>query len=279
MQSITNDYLALLGLKLEAPTNDYLEKICHAHLNTFPFENISKLIYYRDREKNKFEIPAYSLFAEQYTKYHFGGTCYSLNSNLYTLLKELGFKCYLIMLGKVHMGIVVEIETERVYVDCGAAAPIFKPIRFEHNSENKAQFGEDQVFLKLVNPDQDEFEYVRYLGGVQSGNSWTFHSKKKFQLSDFYQVITDSNQPGADFMTLLRCQLWQTEQGRSVSLVNNGLTIRKFDGSTEKYNLNSVAVIKEVIQEEFRLPRLPVEEAIEVLKELNIDIFAKNDSQ
>jgi N-hydroxyarylamine O-acetyltransferase len=38
-------YLSILKLKVESPSYSYLERICHSHLNTFPFENISKLIY------------------------------------------------------------------------------------------------------------------------------------------------------------------------------------------------------------------------------------------
>ncbi len=79
---------------------------------------------------------------------------------------------------------------------------------------------------------------------------------------------------GTTFMTLLRCQLWQLNQGRSVSLVNNQFGIRHSDGRTDKYTLHSVAEIEEVIANEFALPKLPVGEAIDVLAELGIDIFS-----
>jgi N-hydroxyarylamine O-acetyltransferase len=40
------DYLGNLNLQIEKPSYNYLERICHAQLNTFPFENISKLLYF-----------------------------------------------------------------------------------------------------------------------------------------------------------------------------------------------------------------------------------------
>jgi N-hydroxyarylamine O-acetyltransferase len=75
-------------------------------------------------------------------------------------------------------------------------------------------------------------------------------------------------------MTILRCQLRQLNQGRSVSLVNNQFGIRHSDGRIDKYTLHSVAEIEEVIANEFALPKLPVREAIDVLAELGIDIFS-----
>lgn len=54
----TKEYLRLLELTQELPTYAFLEKLCTAHLSTLPFENISKMIYFRDKQKNHFEIPS-----------------------------------------------------------------------------------------------------------------------------------------------------------------------------------------------------------------------------
>lgn len=77
-------------------------------------------------------------------------------------------------------------------------------------------------------------------------------------------------------MTILRCQLYQTHKQRSVSLVNNKFSIRYSNGETSVKTLFSSEEIIAVLSEEFMLPKLPVKEAIEVLKTLNIDIFEKN---
>lgn len=269
-------YLDCLNLRLEEPSYNYLEQICNAQLNTFPFENISKLLYFRNHNYSNFEIPSFELFIKNYQEYNFGGTCYTLNSNLMILLKEIGFDCYHVMLGEEHMAIIVKIDNERIYVDCGAAAPFFKPVRFENDFENISSFGKDEVYILPEEPQGSRYKYVRFNDGKQSGKTWHFNSRKEAKFSEFNDVIENSNKPNAPFMTILRCQLYQTHKQRSVSLVNNKFGIRYSNGETSVKTLSSSEEIIAVLSKEFMLPKLPVKEAIEVLKTLNIDIFAQS---
>lgn len=272
------EYLKLLGLTQELPTYAFLEKLCTAHLSTLPFENISKMIYFRDKQKNHFEIPSIETFIQNHHKYHFGGTCYTLNSSLYQLLDQLGFSCYLIKLGKGHMGILVELDKEKVYVDCGASAPIFRPVYFERDPQNVSQFGEDKVHILPADPETGQYKYVRYIQGKQSGEDWEFNVREKCTMQDFQTIIEQSNEPKTTFMKLLRCQLWQLDKKRSVSLVDNQFSIRYADGTMTKSTLHSLAEIEDVIATEFLLPKLPVREAVEVLDRLDINIFQPNPS-
>jgi len=271
----TIKYLDYLNLDLEKPSYNYLEQICHAQLNTFPFENISKLLYFRDNNYSNFELPSFELFTKNFSEYNFGGTCYTLNSNLMILLLEIGFDCYHVMLGEEHMGIIVKMDNERFYVDCGAAAPFFKPVRFENDLKNISDFGKDEVYILPEEIQINRYKYVRYTNGKQNGRTWCFNSRNEAKVSDFNDVIEKSNKPNAPFMTILRCQLYQTYKQRSVSLVNNKFGIRYSNGEINVKTLSSSEEIKAVLSEEFLLPKLPVIEAIEVLKTLNIDIFAQ----
>lgn len=270
------EYIGYLNLELEKPSYEYLERICYAHLNTFPFENISKLINYKNNNHYNSGIPSFEFFTNNYDKFNFGGTCYTLNSNMLILLKELGFDCYNIMLGDVHMGIIVIIDNERFYVDCGATAPFFKPVRFEIDPHNRSCFGGDEVRLLPVNPEINKYEYVRYMNGKQNGDIWGFNSRKQSNLNVFCEVIKKSNKPNALFMSILRCHLYQSEKQRSVSLINNKFVIRTYSGESIVKRLASIQEISLVIHDEFMLPKLPVIEAFEVLNKLNIDIFADN---
>lgn len=269
-------YLECLHLQLERPSYNYLEQICNAQLNTFPFENISKLIYFRSHNYNNFEMPSFELFIKNYIENNFGGTCYTLNSSLLILLREIGFDCYHIMLGEEHMGIIVKFDNELFYIDCGAAAPFFKPVRLDDNLDNIASFGGDEVYILPNEPIGNGYKYVRYINGKQNGKTWHFNSQKEAKVSDFHDVIEKSNQSNAPFMTILRCQLYQTLKQRSVSLVNNKFSIRYSNGETSIKTLTTVEEITTVLSKEFMLPKLPVKEAIEVLKTLNIDIFAQS---
>lgn len=272
LTAYTSEYLACLNLQLEKPSYDYLSRICHAHLNTFPFENISKLLYYHNKN---IEIPSLDSFVQNYRTNHFGGTCYTLNANLRKFLSNLGFDCYPIMLGKEHMGIIVMIDHERFYVDCGAAAPFFKPVPFERDFKNISSFGDDEVHLRPVDIEKHEYTYTRFTNGTQSGKVWHFHSRIKAELNDFTPALQKSFEENAPFMTILRCQRYQTDKQRSVSLVNNKFGIRDADGITTTTTLASVEEIQDVIANEFLLHNMPVGEAIDVLNTLNVNIFAK----
>jgi N-hydroxyarylamine O-acetyltransferase len=157
---------------------------------------------------------------------------------------------------------------------CGC--PFFKPVRFESDVQNRSHFGNDIVYLLPVDTDKSLFKYVRYTNGNQSGKSWQFNSRQEVKVSDFSEVIENSNKPGASFMSILRCQLYQTDKMRSVSLVNNKFGIRYSNGETVVRTLTSTKEIKDVISDEFLLPKLPVVEAVNVLGKLNIDIFLEN---
>lgn len=273
MKTITDEgehYLRHLRLSLEEPSASYLERICRAYLTTFPFENISKFLSFRDKDLH---IPSYSQFVSNYAASHFGGTCYALNANLLNLLKELGFHCYLTMLGNEHMAIIVKIDNETLYVDCGGAAPMFKPVRFESDHQNSSRFGEDYVTIVPIDPQNNEYQYVRYTMGKQNGKAWRFNSVISYKMSDFTEIIQKSYLPKATFMSMLRCQLWQTDQNRSVSLVNNRFGIRYSNGQSITKTLSSKSEIEEVMAHEFLLPKLPVAEAIEELQLLGVDIL------
>jgi N-hydroxyarylamine O-acetyltransferase len=268
---IVKKYLNCLNLQIEAPSYYYLERICSSHLNTFPFENISKLLFFRDGVG----LPSFEHFVRNYSLYNFGGTCFALNSNLYILLKELGFNCYLVMLGQEHMAIIVVIDQTKYYVDCGAAAPFFKPVNFVNNHANATEFGTDRINIVPLEPVGHIYEFVRFNNGEPSGKPWRFNSIKENQIKDFNDVILKSSKIGATFMNILRCQICQSDKTRSVSLVNNKLTIRHADGNNETRTLYTAEEIERVIKEEFQLLKLPIKEAIEILIKLNIDIFAE----
>lgn len=58
-----------------------------------------------------------------------------------------------------------------------------------------------------------------------------------------------------------------------MSLVDNVLSIRYANGKVEKRILSDLSELREVIDHEFHLPKLPVEDAVKVLQELGFNIF------
>lgn len=273
MTPLVQQYLQTLGLSRKEPSYEYLAEIMTAHLCTFSFENISKLLYYRDYQEKGYHQPSLEQFLEGRLQHDFGGMCYVANAHLLTLLKGLGFQGYHVKVGSGHIGIIVQLEEERLYVDCGAAAPFFRPVRFETDLENVSRFGEDTVEIRSDPDDKRIYRYTRYIQGKPSGPLWDFQPDHRCNLSDFGENIIASYLPGATFMKILRCQLWQPEQNRSVSLVNNRFSIRYEDGQVKNRELRSLEEIEEVLAGEFQLPKLPVCEAIPVLESLGVSIF------
>lgn len=259
-----HEYLKTLKLEKDQLSLAFLEKITSAHLHIFPFENISKLLSSNDRIPTPDEL----LYLRKHLS--LAGTCYTINANLYLLLKELQFNCRLLLLGCVHLAILVQLNDDAYYVDCGSTAPIFKPLLL--GKETERNLGNARV--EIIQTAKQSFEHKRYLNERQTGITWTFNTSEHLTLNDFTTIMQKSCQHDGSFMQIIRCQLYQTEQKRSVSLLNNTFTAHYQDGTTIKKQLDSVTEIEELLHSEFRLPHIPVRAAIMSLEKCGIPIFA-----
>lgn len=262
-------YLSTINVAQQSPTLAFLKEICFSHLQTFPFENISK-IYFHKQQIPQFLGDAESFLAN-YDRYGAGGTCYIQNSVLYTVLQALSFHCHLVKVGGIHMGIIVTIERKTYYVDCGAAAPFFRPILLEGKDTESPSFGSDVITFSFQG--EGDYHYQRYLDGDKSGDCWSLNVTKSVDVTDFEPLYQDSFKKEATFMKLFRCQLYQLHQKRSVSIVNNTFSIRFESGKKQTRTLNNLNELERVLNEEFHLPQLPVEPCIEFLQQQNLALF------
>jgi len=269
------DYLHYIKVPVRNPSYEYLKEISIAHLNRIPFENISTLLHYEEYHKKGKLLQDEQKFVKQLYQNNMGGTCYVINSSLHQLLNQLGFRSRYTLLGGGHMALLVRLpgEEEEVYVDVGNGSPFFDPVRLETDANNVSQFGGLEVRLRPED-EPGEYKYFRSVNGkLITEMVWSFDTKKRYQFDDFQPAIRKYFQPDGIFTSGLRCQIWQLHQKRSLSLVNNVLSIRYSDGKSEKRVLKDTHEIREVIDHEFNLPKLPVESAIEVLEELGVNIF------
>ncbi|QDI90714.1 arylamine N-acetyltransferase [Salicibibacter halophilus] len=269
------DYLHYIQVPVRETSYSYLKEISTAHLNRIPFENISTMLHYKEyHEKGKL-VQDEKRFVNQLFQYHMGGTCYMLNSSLHQLLKQLGFHSRYTFLGGGHVALLVRLpnEGEELYVDVGNGSPFFEPIRLETDSRNVSQYGGIEVRIRQGN-EHGAYKYYRYVDGkLLADMDWSFDTNKTYQFDDFQSAIREYFQYNGPFTSALRCQIWQLSQKRSLSLVNNVLSIRYSDGEVEKRVLTDRYEIRSVIDHEFNLPKLPVESAIEILEELGVNIF------
>lgn len=271
-------YLHKIHLKQEKPSYQFLQKICRNHLSTVPFENISKLIYYREYNQNNFYIPPLDIVTLHLYTMQFGGTCYVLNSTLQQLLLELGFSAKLLPVGQTHIAILVDHPEEPgipLYVDCASAAPFFTPVDFTRNPDNCSEYADIAVRLVADTKNPGRYLYNRYVKNQLIEQDWTFDPTVTKNLIYFNNTVAKSFDLDRKFMSLLFIQLFQLDQHRKVTIHNNEFSIVDESGNEQLILLSNTEEIEKVLQEEFKLPRLPVREAVEVLAELGINIFEK----
>lgn len=267
-------YLQRLQLDRKSPSLPYLSQLCRAQLQIFPYENVSKLLFFRD---GKHVAPTPEEYVHNATHYHFGGTCYTNNHSFLALLRTLGFFGHLILPGGGHTAILIDgpnTGDTPVYVDTGATAPIFEPIHFLEEGNHARHFG--TVSMELTkSPDHPEhYRFTRYENGKVAIPPWDFHPDERKELSDLSEVIRSSFLPDAFFLNRLHIHRFQLEQDRFVALKNNTLHIGYSDGTDQITPLHTVSDIEAAVADEMQLPLLPVREAIEILLERGIDIFA-----
>jgi arylamine N-acetyltransferase len=139
-----------LGVAKREPCVPALAELVSAHVMRVPFENVSKL--YRRKHLGLAGLPGIELFLEGIERYHFGGTCYSNNFHLYTLLASLGYRARLcgadMSNPDVHMVIMVNVDGREYLVDGGYAAPFLSPLPRDLKEDYVVALGRDRYVLR-----------------------------------------------------------------------------------------------------------------------------------
>lgn len=271
VKSSTKRYLEALHLTVEEPSFSYLAKIMNAHLFTFPFENVSKLIYHRENTWENY-TPDTQSFVNNFEKYQFGGTCFTVNQKVAAILQDLGFDAYNINMGPEHIATVVRLQGEHILVDCAVSAPIFSPVRLERSDRNIYMYHDEKIVISPVDKENHLYEFKRYIKGKLTKDQWVFDAGLPRSQKYLNDMVNYSHREDAMFMSLLRLQMWQPT--RNITLKNNRVRIYHPDGTTEKRDLQSIEEIEEVVKHEFGLEKLPVRKAVECLEAKGIDVFA-----
>ncbi|MFS0557585.1 arylamine N-acetyltransferase [Brevibacillus sp. 179-C9.3 HS] len=267
-------YLQRLQLDRKSPSLSYLSELCRAHLQTFPYENVSKLLFFRD---GKHVVPTPEEYVHNAIHRHFGGTCYANNHSFLSLLRALGFYGQLILPGGGHAAILIDgpnTGETPVYVDTGATAPIFEPIHFLEDGNHTRSFGTVSMSLTKSPDHPDHYRFTRYENGKVALPPWDFDPNERKELSDLSEVIRSSFLPDAFFLNRLHIHRFQLDQDRFVVLKNNTLHIGYSDRTDQIMPLHTLSDLEAAVADEMQLPLLPVREAVETLLERGIDIFA-----
>jgi arylamine N-acetyltransferase len=265
-EELFEKYLDLLGVSKTKPDFNLLTKIVLAHLIKVPFENISKLIY---KKQGMNYIPGLELFLEGIEKYNFGGTCYSNNYYLYSLLKHLSYDVKLcgadMKNPDVHLISIVKIENKEYIVDGGYAAPFLNPLPIDLKEDYIINLSLEKYIIKPKD-DAGRTKIEQYYDGKLQ--HWYTVKPEEKKIEEFRKVIENSYSDDAVFMNAVRITRF-SEKGSFV-LKNLYLTETiNNDSSTIKITLKDLPLL---IQQKFGIPLYLIDKAIGHFKELG-DIY------
>ncbi len=256
-------YLRLLGLDSPPAGVDGLRQLVHAHITSVPFENLSKLLLY-DRE-GAGRVTTVQEFLDGLEYQDLGGTCYTANPALTALLRELGYRADLLSADMnsphVHSCIRVHLDNRQYHVDVGNAAPFLEPFPLDTLPYEFERGDMKWIFDKA----EDRrvrcrvFQHNEHVHGYVA-------NEQPFVAEEFRHIVEDSFQPGRTFMSLLR--LVRIFPEHTVELKNRTLRVHR-GSSTDETTLNSISELRQAVNEQFLMPRCPVEKAVEILERLN----------
>ena len=262
-------YLRLLGFDRAPSGLEGLRQIVRQHVIRVPFENISKLLLIAREHKGR--ITALPEFLDGLDHYDLGGTCYTANPFFTELLREAGYDADLLGCDmshrNVHTAIRVRIEGKEYHVDVGYGGPFYEPMplaalpyEIRHGSFRYVldRAGDGRFAMNVFRDGERVHGYAV--------NETPRH------LEFFTDIILGSFHSTATFMTLLR--VVRHFGDHSVELKNSVITVEHRHNS-KRIQLSSLKHLRQTFNEEFRMPRCPVESAVETLEQITgQDFFA-----
>ncbi len=213
-------YLRVLRVRRRPPSLDALAELVAAHVTRVPFENLSKL--YRRKRTGLTRLPDIEPFLDGLERFHFGGTCYSNNFHLYTLLSSLGYDARLcgadMREPDVHLVIMVALGGRDYLVDAGYGAPFLHPQPLDASVDQVVTLGRDRYVLRPRDPDgRSRLEHHR--NGVLAHGYLAKPEPRSIE--EFDGVIARSFLPGATFLNAI--VLARFSPGRSMAIHNLSL--------------------------------------------------------
>lgn len=263
-------YLAILGAEEAEPTFELLRRIVGEQLIRAPFENISKLDRYRSRGITT--IPSLTEYLEGIERCSFGGTCYSNNFHLYTLLRSLGFDIVLcgadMRAPDVHLVSMVRLRGRQFLVDVGYGGPFFEPLPRDLDCEHRIDFGRCRYVLHpqdaLGRSRLDMLRDGRHIHGYLA-------KPEPRTIDDFAEDIRNSYRPEASFMNAVVIERFAP--GRSVRIHNLTLTETEAGAGSTSAELCNVEELVDAVEHHCGIPGEVTLRAIEGLN-LDADIYS-----
>jgi arylamine N-acetyltransferase len=258
-------YLAVLGVAPRPPSPAGLHELVAAHVTRVPFENVSKL--YRRNRLGLTALPPLRLFLDGIERDRLGGTCYSNNCHLWSLLVSLGYEATLcgadMSAPDVHAVILVALHGREYLVDAGYGAPFLSALPRDAGTDQVVAWGHERFVLKPRDAAGCSRLELHRGGAVRHGYLAKPAPRRP---ADFERVIADSFGPGATFMNAVA--FYRFERDGAVLLRNLSLLEATRESSTTRA-LRDLDEVASVLRVRFGVPGEIVAEALRGLGPLH----------
>jgi arylamine N-acetyltransferase len=255
-------YLRLLGFDHPPSGLEGLRQLVRRHLIRVPFENISKLLLIGRERKGR--ITTLAEFLDGLERYDLGGTCYTANPFFAELLQEIGYDADLLgcdmRQANVHTTIRVRVAEKEYHVDVGYGGPFYEPLPLS-DLPHEMKLG---PFRYVLDRGGDGRLAMNVFRGAERIHGYAVNETPR-QLGFFTGIILDSFRPTATFMTLLRVVRYFDDH--TVELKDAVVTC--YDANESRaIRVGSMQQLREIFNHQFRMPRCPIEKAVETLEQL-----------
>jgi len=262
-------YLQLLGFDQTPHGVEGLRQLVRRHVIRVPFENISKLLLIRRERRGR---PAtLSDYLDGLERHDLGGTCYTSNPFFAELLRELRYDADLLGCDmtrvNVHTAIRVRVDGSAYHVDVGYGGPFYEPLLLTDSPHEMKQ----GPYRYVLDRARDGRLAMNVFRGEERVHGYLVNEIPR-EREFFTSIILDSFRPAATFLTQL-C-VFRYFEDHAVQLQNN-VAVHYRAGESGETRIGSMKQIREIFENQLRLPRCPVEKAIETLEQLTgQDFFA-----
>jgi arylamine N-acetyltransferase len=255
-------YLDFLGVEREVPGLAALTRLTRAHLLRVPFESVTSVL--RRSGSPVGPVPALDADAllDAWIAGRSGGLCFEITYGFGQLLDALGYRCHAVLafitFPGSHQAVLVELDGARYLVDAGNGAPLFEPTLLDGTVE-VSRCG--LAYRYRSGDTSEEWIQDRWIDGA-----WAPFCR--FDLRPPDQAVREAafqrhhvvgGSWVVDSVVLVRCTA-----DAVLSLRNGELTRFTVDGkSVERVEL---AAYPRVAAEVFRMPNLPIGEALQALE-------------
>ncbi|MGO9008897.1 MAG: arylamine N-acetyltransferase [Bryobacteraceae bacterium] len=260
-------YLRLLGIRtpIAGPAGSGeagLNEIVQRHLCRVPFENVSKLLLLGREGAGR--VTTLAEFLDGVERYDLGGTCYTANPFLASLLSALRYDADLLGADmskpNVHTSIRVRLSGVAYHVDVGYGAPFRGAIRLDRLPWEFEQGCYRFVFGRADAP--EAYQASVYSGG-QRLHGYIVHPPAR-DAGFFDNVAIASYRPGMTFTSMLR--IIRFFDGHAADLQDTKLSIHRGRKTTSRL-LRTMQELREAVAGDLAMPRCPIGEAVAVLEQ------------